>query len=184
LLYDRAVRVQRFLEPALAISQPRIAFSDGMFRLMRTEFGPGGMAGIVISGDHISVRKDLLFSDFHGSGQADVLMKLGHVFHAMLEEPAMKPNIDVILIGAKAEVTDDPRKNIVIRELTQRTAASVLTALFQSDPALERDHANYFSSIAISVREGQNDTDWIEFYIVPSETLHIEVLQKLKKYAK
>jgi len=39
LLYYRAVKIQRFLEPVLAITQPRIAFSKNIYNLLLREFG-------------------------------------------------------------------------------------------------------------------------------------------------
>jgi hypothetical protein len=39
LLYSKAVKAQRFLEPVLAITQPNITFSENLSRLLLAEFG-------------------------------------------------------------------------------------------------------------------------------------------------
>jgi hypothetical protein len=51
-----------------------------------------------------------------------------------------------------------------------------------SEPELETTYGLFFEATATPVYSQRIDTDWVNFRIIPSERLHIEVLQKLEKY--
>ena len=65
LLYYRAVRIQRFLEPALAITQPRITFSKNINNLILREFGKEESKGIKFRTGSILVEQSLLVDGVH-----------------------------------------------------------------------------------------------------------------------
>jgi len=45
ILYYQAVKIQRFLEPALAVSQPKMKFTQNMNNLLTKEFAKKGDRG-------------------------------------------------------------------------------------------------------------------------------------------
>ena len=61
LLYYRAVKIQRFLEPALAISKPRNEFSKSIKQIFQQEFGAELVKGIRIRAGSIFIEKSFLF---------------------------------------------------------------------------------------------------------------------------
>src|SRR5512136_2863727 len=75
LLHYRSVRIQRFLEPALALSQPRNEFSEAIAGIMEKEFAIAPFKGLEVRTSSIIVDKSLLFSGenaLHASGQVVV----------------------------------------------------------------------------------------------------------------
>src|ERR1700690_1681055 len=62
LLYYRAIRIQRFLEPALAISQPRNEFSKTIKLMFQREVGAEAINGNKVRGRSILIEKSFLFS--------------------------------------------------------------------------------------------------------------------------
>jgi hypothetical protein len=56
-------------------------------------------------------------------------------------------------------------------------------ALFLEVPELGRRYASYFISATGPLDAHEKASDVVDFIIVPSESLHIEVLDKLEKYA-
>jgi hypothetical protein len=64
----------------------------------------------------------------------------------------------------------------------QLAASFVHENLLQMEPELARTYASYFSSGAQPVRMQEGDANRIDFIIIPSEFLHIEVLERLEKY--
>jgi hypothetical protein len=70
-----------------------------------------------------------------------------------------------------------------MRAKMHERAGLILSSLFALEPELEETYGAYFAATALSVGAGVKETDWIEFRIVPTERLHIEVLLRLGKYA-
>lgn len=185
LLYYRAVKIQRFLEPVLAISQPRNEFAESVNLLFRKEFGAESITGIKVRTSSIVMRKSLLFSE-DGALKAPapiVLKKLARVFLSLLEDDHTRPNISVVLINARFPSDQAWRSNAAERRQAQRMVGLVQDALFQAEPMLGIRYATYFTSSAQPAYQNDGNIELIELRIVPSERLHIEVLQKLMKYA-
>src|SRR5574341_533273 len=63
LVYYRAVRIQRFLEPALAMSQPRNEFAESVNQAFREEFGPGPFRSLKATSNSILIERGLLFTE-------------------------------------------------------------------------------------------------------------------------
>src|SRR5512143_3698017 len=79
IIYYRAVKIQRFLEPALAISEPRMKFTRDIRDLLSREFSPDQMKGIRFRAGTIIVDQSLLFERTHAEGgptAPEVLTKL------------------------------------------------------------------------------------------------------------
>jgi len=181
VLYYRAVRFQRFVEPTLAMLQPRIAFADNIRRMLLAELDNRSIENMELLGTTIRVRRNLLGDS---GTQPVILRKLGHVFEKMLRDPAMKSNVQMILIKSYAPVGESTHMNLMNRMSKQEQSYMVLEAMFRVTPELERNFPNYFSATSVSTLRQPGEPEWIEFDIIPSERIHIEVLQRLEKYAR
>lgn len=184
VLYYRAGRIQRFLEPALAISQPRVSFFSGFMGIFVKEFGEEPIPDVVFHGDSIRVRSSLVVEALHHKGRTDVLEKLGRVFLETLRDPHLNSYVDVILVGTKAPIAPESGLNSRIRKDFNDLAGNVLDALYREVPELEKEYAMNFASSALSVSTKGDDLNWVEFYIIPSERIHVELLRKLEKYVR
>ena len=181
----KAVRFQRFLEPALALTQPGSQFDQQVRDLIRQEFTPKDVNNIRFVRGSIHVRESILVDMAHHVGGPIVYQRLGTIFKDMLDEPEMRANIKVILVSTMARVTADPvlnKLNRGIRHDTQEKAELILDTLYMLEPELEMKYGTYFETTAMPVYSAETDTDWVVFRIIPSEQLHIGVLQKLEKY--
>ena len=184
LLYYRAVKIQRFLEPALAISQPRMKFGQSVTSLLSQEFGAGQLKGLRFRGGSIFVETSLLLNSIHPVKKSDplVLKKLAHFFLNALNDPGIRDNVSLILVSTRLPISPDKKANKEMRAKMENRAGLILSSLFALEPQLEASHGAYFAATALSVGAGMKDVDWIEFRIVPSERLHIDMLLRLEKY--
>lgn len=184
-LYYKAVRFQRFLEPALALTQPGSRFDQQVMDLIRQEFTPEDANNIRFVRGSIHVRESILLDMAPHAGGPIVYQRLGRIFKDMLDEPEMRANIKIILVSTVARVSDDPvlnKLNRSIRHDTQDKAELILDILYMVEPELEMKYGTYFEATAMPVYSAEMDTEWVVFRIIPSEYLHIGVLQKLEKY--
>jgi hypothetical protein len=185
LLYYRAIKIQRFLEPALAISQPRNEFAESISLIFQKEFGTEPSPGIRVRTSSIVIRRSLLFSKngaLKAPGQI-VLKKLARVFLSLLNDDHTRPNISLVLINARFPADGAGRSNTVERMKAQRMVGLIQDSLFQADAALGRRYGAYFVAAAQPTQPNDGNIEMIELRIIPSELLHIEVLQRLMKYA-
>ena len=182
LLYYKAVRAQRYLEPSLSIAQPRVDFIQNIRRLLVKEFGTEKINGIVLARNYIFVDGSLIFPDPVHQNAIDgkFLKKLSQVFLSMLQDQDMRSQFDLILVSTRFKV--NPRMDVTrkIRTERQYIAESILNSLYQVEPGLI-NYFGTFTATAIPVQPNQKDT-WVEFRIIPSEHLHIELMESLKKY--
>ena len=185
LLYYRSVKIQRFLEPALAISQPRMKFTQNINSLLTKEFGTGQIKGLRFRTGAILMEPSLLLSNIHPAKGSEplILKKLGSVFLTALNDPEIRDNINLILVSTRLPLSPDKKANKEMRSKMHERAGLILSSLFALEPELEKTYGAYFAATALSVGAGVKETDWIEFRIVPTERLHIEVLLRLGKYA-
>lgn len=180
-LYYRAVKIQRFLEPALAISQPRIKFSRNINNLLIREFGKEETKGIRFRTGSIIVEQSLLFPEAGNMNAAEpaVLEKFGRFFLSALNSPDIRDNISIIMVAVRVPA-DSGRAR---RDQLQNRAEAVLNSIYKVTPDLERRFGTYFVATTLPVIPAEKGTGWMEFRIIPSEMLHIEVLQRLEKYS-
>lgn len=188
VIYYRAVKIQRFLEPALAISEPRMQFSKNIKGLLSREFDPKEMQGMEYSAGTITVDESLIFferSNFKlRPAGAVVLSKLGRVFMAALDDPEMRQNVSLIQITARSPLTKDLLYNRQARFAIQDSATLILNLLFAAEPRLEKDYPMYFAATVIpSTKPPGKGGIAFEFRIIPTELLHIEALMRLEQYA-
>jgi hypothetical protein len=186
IVYYRAIKIQRFMEPALAISEPRMRFSQNIINLLQEEFGEQESRGIKFRFGSILVDPSLLSDSSHPKESSEplVLKKLSHVFLTALNNPGIRGNISLIMVSVRLPLSPDAALNRELRSRMQERAALILQSLYAIEPALEKNYGTYFTAAAMPVNATIEETNWIEFRIVPTERLHIEVLQRLEKYAR
>jgi hypothetical protein len=184
VVYYRAVKIQRFLEPALAFSEPRMKFSQNIENLLSKEFGSRETAGVKFRAGSIFVEQSLIFPEGRATGPdgSVVLRKLGHVFMSALDAPDIRDNISLILVSSRVPLTNNPDLNRALRFQLQGRAIGILNALYSAEPEMEQKYGKYFASTAVPVDGPLTEADWIEFRIIPTERFHIELLQRLEKY--
>jgi len=185
LLYYRAVKIQRFLEPALALSQPRNEFTKNINSIFEKEFGAKSIKGLKIRTSSILMEKSLLFSP-NGAPKAsakDDLQKLARIFLSLMTDDHTRSEISQVLIIGRYPSYGVTRETILERSRVQRMIGFIQDALFQLEPGLGIRYATYFADAAQPTDPQEKKSEVVEFRIVPSEFLHIEVLEKLEKYS-
>jgi len=86
-------------------------------------------------------------------------------------------------VSTRLPLSPEIRSNKELRNQVQNRAELILNSMYKVAPGLEREYGKYFAATALPVDPAVKDADWIEFRIIPTERLHIEVLQRLEKYA-
>ena len=184
LLYYRAVKIQRFLEPVLAITEPRIKFNQEINNLIIKEFGTTA-SGITFRRGSIFVDQSLLFAILHHQDGSNplILNKLSRVLLSVLNNPAISSHISLILISMNLPLTADSNLNQALRFNAQKMTAYILNALYTAEPALEKQYGKYLAVTSIPLSAPVKELNMIEFRMIPSEKLHINVLQRLEQYS-
>ena len=95
----------------------------------------------------------------------------------------MRSEISQVLIIGRYPSYGMTDASIMGRMKVQQMAACIQDALFHLEPELGISYAPYFASAAQPITPNETRSDVVEFRIVPSEFLHVEVLEKLEKYA-
>jgi hypothetical protein len=185
LLYYRAVKIQRFLEPALAISQPRNEFAKNIRLRFQKEFGEEAIKGLKVRTSSILMEKSVLFSkdgNLKASAEAD-LRKLARIFLSLMQDDHTRSDISLILIMGRFSSGGEWAMNVTERVKAQRIVGFIQDALFHEEPELGRRYSIYFVAATQPTNPHEGTSEVIEFRIISSELLHIEVLEKLEKYA-
>ncbi len=185
LLYYRAVRIQRFMEPALAISQPRNEFSKSIKLIFQNEFGAESIKGLKVRASSILIEKSFLFSRdgaLKASAKND-LKKLSRIFLLLMDNEQTRSEISLVLIISRFPSSGTWMRYAAERTQAQRTAGFIQDALFFAEPRLGVRYGTYFMAAAQPTSQLEGNRDLIELRIIPSELLHIKVLEKLEKYA-
>jgi hypothetical protein len=185
LLYYRAVNIQRFLEPALAISQPRYEFSRNIKLIFQKEFGAESIKGLKVKGSSILIERSFLFAGdgaLKASAQAD-LKKLARIFLLLMDDDPTRSDISLVLIIGRFPSSDTWMAYAAERIKVQRMVAFLQDALFFAEPRLGIRYGTYFAAAAQPANPVDGNRELIELRIIPSELLHIKVLEKLQKYA-
>jgi hypothetical protein len=186
VIYYRAVKIQRFLEPALAFSQPRLQFSLSINNLLSKEFGTEETKGVRFRAGAILVNQAVLFppGEIMRPDQSRVLHKLGHVFLAALNDPDIRDNISLILVSTRLPLSANAEMNRALRFQLQSKALLILNSLYATEPALEKKYGEYFAATSLPLAGPLKEAEWIEFRIIPAERFHIILLQRLEKYVR
>ncbi|MDA8103845.1 MAG: hypothetical protein M0Z71_00540, partial [Nitrospiraceae bacterium] len=169
------------------ISEPRMKFNQDIKDLLSREFSPKEMKGIKFRAGTITVDESLIFERSHSQARPAVpvvLKKLSRVFAAALDNPEIRENISLIQITARFPLTKDMILNRQARFEVQDSATLILNSIFSAEPRLETSYPRFFSATAIPTLAPPKDGRVIiEFRIIPTERLHIEVLERLERYA-
>ena len=185
LLYYRAIRIQRFLEPALALSQPRNEFTRNISQNFQQEFGALNLGGIQARTSSIVINRSLLFSaDGTLLPTAPIITrKLSRLFLSLLSDARTRSNISIVLVTFRYPDAG-PRQAIAAgRQQAQQMAGLLQDSLYEAEPELGAQFKSYFAATVQPEHLRRGQSGMIELRIIPSELLHIEVLQKLVKYA-
>jgi chemotaxis protein MotB len=160
----------------LRLSEERVAASDRELAAMRArlqgiavlrvdvlnkvkgslegELGTPGASGAprVAVGDNgnILINESLVFQynsyTIKPEGKR-LLDTLAHAFARVLADPAVRENVDVILVQGH---TDERGTSSYNRDLSAKRANAVLNYMFEADPSLESTYGRYFASSAYS----------------------------------
>ena len=180
LLYYRAVNVQRFLEPALALSLPRSELAQRINVSLQQEFSEHAIRGVKLRSSSIIIDQSLLFTPRGVLRDLApvILKKVARVYLSALDDQT-RPNVSMVLVIARYPAQAGETGAIRIKH--QRQASKTLDALFKAEPEIAKQFGRFFTSAAIPASLVQ-DPDTIEFQIIPSELMHAGVLQQLVKY--
>jgi hypothetical protein len=130
------------------------------------------------------VESSLLSSGLHRPEELPVLKKLARVFISALRDPEMSPHIDLILVSATVPQSGDMEMNRMRRREMRDKAGLVLNSLYREEPELESDFSTRFAATVKTSEVPEGMGEWVEFRIVHSQMLHIEVLKRFQKYAR
>jgi hypothetical protein len=185
VIYYRANNVQRFLEPALALSEPRLKFSQNIRDILSKEFTREELSGIRFKTGSIFVEQSMLFGPAEPVKEVNrvVMKKLSNVFLSILREPELKSNISLILVCMSYPSGANEMLNKEFRFYIQERAVLLLNSLFFVEPGLEKNYGRYFAAAALPASATLKEPPPLEFRLIPTEQLHIEVLQRLEKYS-
>ncbi len=185
LLYYRAVKIQRFLEPALALSQPRNEFAKNINMIFEKEFGEKSIKGLKVKSSSILIEKSLLFSE-NGALKPTALadfQKLARIFLSLMKDDHMRSEISLVLIIGRFPSYGAKGSNVMERTQVQRMVGFIQDVLLQLEPELGIRYSTYFAGVVQPTNPHEGNRDVVELRIIPSEFLHIEVLDKLEKYS-
>ena len=184
MLYYRAVRIQRYLEPALAMTKPRSDFSEAIRQAVEKEFGKGQIRGFDVRMSSLIIDQALLVSPsgtLHPTGRI-ILRRFARVFTTLLGSATIRADINLFLISA-GYAQGTPETEAAERVKAQRVLNEVLKGLFTAEPSLREDYQAFFATTPRPVSPRDGFRARIEVRIIPSEMLHMEFLQRLQKYA-
>jgi hypothetical protein len=184
LLYYRAVKIQRFLEPALALSQPRNEFTRNISQTFQREFGALRVGGLQARTSSIVIDRSLLFTaDGALRPSSTVIIKrLSRLFLSLLGDTRTRNNISIVLVSVPFPAEGSQQATLAGRSEAQHMAGLLQDSLYAAEPELGAKFKTYFAATVQPERLHRGERGVIELRIIPSELLHIEVLQKLVKY--
>lgn len=181
VLYYRSANLQRFLEPALAVLEPRTRLASRLGDLASEELGIEYAQKLVVRSSSIMVHKSLFTSDAHHNVPV-VIRRLSKMMLRLFEDPWMAANVEMIMVKTSVPInipTED-RANALAKMRKQSEA--VLNAILGTDPLLAAGYSDKFAATTVYSRNNEK-ADWVTMDIIPSERLHVEVLERLGKYA-
>ena len=181
LLYYRAVNLQRFLEPALAVLEPRTQLSMRLKNLAKEELGPEYGQNVIVQSSGLMLHKSL-FSTPQYHGIPVFINRLGNMIQRLFEDPWMSSNVEIVMIKTSVPMGLPQEIRNSAQEKMQQRSEALLNAILGSNSVLSAGYSDKFAATAVLSRKAEA-ADWIALDIIPSERLHIEILEKLGKYA-
>jgi hypothetical protein len=143
------------------------------------------MRGLKIKSSSVLIETSLLFSE-DGTikpSAPDELQKLARVFLALMKDDHTRSEISLVLIIGR--FPSYGARGVKVSEMmaAQRMVGSIQSGLFQLEPELGIRYSSYFAGVAQPTDPQERNKYVLELRIIPSEFLHIEVLEKLEKYS-
>lgn len=162
IITDSSVELNTLRAQLQGIAVLRLDVLQKVKQSIEAQLGAGASRTPVIIADNgnIVINESVVFeSDSYTIKPAGkpLLDTLAHAFANVLGDPAVRENIDVILVQGH---TDERGSVAYNRELSAKRANAVVDHLFAADPALEERYGSYFASSAYSefrpLRTGQS----------------------------
>ncbi len=179
IIYYRAVRIKRFSELAFAIFQPQNEFSQKMIDPFIKLFEKKKISGIRFTVNSLCIDESLLMVAPNSKDtQPTIMGDLGKIFHAILQDPELRSNIELILVSTIGPASPGMSLSIRNYRTLQAKSESVLRSLFTVEPELEQQYSSFFASTVISTTDAERDQCAVEFRFIPNHQIYIEYLQK------
>jgi hypothetical protein len=184
VLYSNAVRFQRYIEPMLAVLEPRIQYSSRFRELILDEFDQESLLKMKLIGNTLKIRKSFLMEqDIHEHGFRNY-WHLGNLLQRLLDDQWIRSNTDFVLLSVDVPVGRSEDENRKLRAQAEEEAEFVMMAILSTSPDLRTKYTPYITSGAFSVTPGEGVGEWITVRALTSERLHTEMLGRLEKYAR
>jgi len=186
LVHYRSVKILRFLEPALAMSQPRADFREGIRQLFIDAFGDASVPGVGLSSESIMIDERLILTDTHHRPQDEtrIAEKLGSVFLGILEDRQLRNTFDFIMVTTRYPGETDGEQTVEERRQLRERNDLIIGKLLATQPTLAAKYAGSFLPVTRSLKPGVMKGGVVEFRFIPTGRMHIQVLQKLERYAR
>lgn len=186
LIYYRAVKIQRYLEPALAIFVPLNEFSRNISHNFQQEFGALQTKGLWARASSILIERSLLFSVDGALKPSSkiTIRKLSRLFLSLLSDDRTRSNISIVLVTFHYPADAPKDATIAMRTQAQQMVGILQDSLYEAEPELEQKFKTYFAPTVHPEHLPSGVRGVIELRIIPSELVQIELLQKLMKYAR
>ena len=181
VLYNRAANLQRFLEPALAVLEPRATLAARMSDLASQELGSELPDKLIVRSSRIMVHKSL-FSAGDPHVMPPFMPKLARFLRRLFEDPWMASNIESVIIKTSLPMNLPPDRSRHMKASLHEQTEALLQALLGIEPSLASNYSDRLAATTVYSRKMEN-ADWITLELIPSERLHIEMLERLGKYA-
>lgn len=181
ILYYRASNLQRFLEPALAVLEPRTILSSRLNKLASEELGPEYSKSVVVRSSGLMLHKSL-FSKPQYHDIPVFIKKLSDLMRKLFDDPWMASNVEMIMIRSSVPLDMPSELREETRQQMMHRSEALLNAMLDTNAELAGRYSDKFAATVVLNRKAE-EADWIALDIIPSERLHIEVLERLSKYA-
>ena len=182
VVYYRATRIQRFSELALAIYQPQNDFSQKMIGPFIKLFNEKKISTIRHTSNSLFIDESLLVmvAQNNKDNQPTIVRDLGKIFHAILQDPELRSNIELILVSTIGPVSPGMSLSTKNHRTLQVKSESVLRSLFMAEPELEQKYSSFFASTVISATDVERDQYLVEFRFIPNDRLYLKYLQRVQ----
>jgi hypothetical protein len=101
-----------------------------------------------------------------------------------MKDEQLRSETSLILVIGHVPSSEAREATAAERMQVAHMAGFIEDALFKLEPELGKRYAPYFVSAVRPMDPSQGNVAVVEFRIIPSEYLHIEVLEKLEKYSR
>ena len=182
VFYSRAVRTQRFSELALAIYEPRNEFRQKTIGPFIKLFDKKNINSIRFTENSFCIEESLLLIDEPNSKvtQPTIMKDLGKLFHALLQDPELRSNVELILISTIRPVSPGMNLSNMNSRTLRAKSESVLRSLYTLEPELEQEHSSFFASTVKNTTGLEGHQCFIEFRFIHNDRPYVEYLKKVQ----